>query len=80
MWQENFCVQYQETDLNFVMRLLAEDGIYFYIRHDEGGAVVVFTDDKSHHATRVDAEFNPSSGGDLSGFVRSFGVSAAGGV
>ena len=29
------CLQYQETDLAFVTRLLAEEGIYFYFQHDE---------------------------------------------
>ncbi|MCC6522649.1 MAG: type VI secretion system tip protein VgrG [Polyangiaceae bacterium] len=29
------CLQYQETDLAFLTRLLAEEGIYFYFRHDE---------------------------------------------
>jgi type VI secretion system secreted protein VgrG len=29
-----YCVQYQETDLDFVRRLLEEEGIPFYFRHD----------------------------------------------
>jgi type VI secretion system secreted protein VgrG len=29
-----YCTQYQETDLEFVERLLAEEGVYYYFDHD----------------------------------------------
>ena len=32
-----YCVQHQEDDLHFVMRLLAEEGIFFSFTHDDGG-------------------------------------------
>ena len=31
-----YCTQYDETDFDFVTRLLAEEGILFYFEHDEG--------------------------------------------
>jgi type VI secretion system secreted protein VgrG len=31
-----YCLQYQETDLQFVQRLLAEEGIYYWFEHPSG--------------------------------------------
>src|ERR1700704_2574000 len=39
-----YCVQYRETDFNFVSRLMEEEGIYFYVRHTDGHNTVVLTD------------------------------------
>jgi type VI secretion system secreted protein VgrG len=46
----NYCVQYRETDFNFVSRLMEEEGIYYYIRHTDGHNTVVLTDSTSKHA------------------------------
>jgi len=43
--QRSYCVQYRESDLDFVSRLLAEEGICYRIEEDEGapgGHTVVF--------------------------------------
>ncbi|MFO0604704.1 MAG: type VI secretion system tip protein TssI/VgrG [Polyangiales bacterium] len=41
-----YCVQYQETDLAFVQRLLEEEGIPYYFRHDAtGGEALVLAGD-----------------------------------
>src|SRR5512138_3645494 len=45
----NYCVQYRETDLNFVCRLLEQEGIYFYFTHDNGKHTMVMTDSYSGH-------------------------------
>src|SRR5262245_2532314 len=39
-----FCVQYRETALNFVSRLMEEVGIFYYFRHEENRHVVVIAD------------------------------------
>jgi type VI secretion system secreted protein VgrG len=39
-----FVVQYRESDLNFVMRVLERDGIYFYFKHEAGRHTLVLTD------------------------------------
>lgn len=36
-----YCVQYRETDFNFVSRLLEEDGLYYYFRHEDGKHTMV---------------------------------------
>lgn len=46
----DYCVQYQETDLNFVMRLMEHEGIYFFFQHEQGGHKLVLVDETSCHA------------------------------
>jgi len=46
-----YCVQYRETDFNFVSRLMEEEGIYYYVKHTDGHNTVVLTDSYSGHAT-----------------------------
>lgn len=41
-----YCVQYRETDLAFVLRLLQEEGIPFYFRHgEESGETLVLAEE-----------------------------------
>lgn len=42
-----YCVQYRETDLAFISRLLEHEGISYFIQDDEAQAVVTFTDMQS---------------------------------
>ena len=39
-----YCVQYRESDLNFVSRLLEEEGIFYFFEHDEERHLLVFGD------------------------------------
>lgn len=49
--RREYCVQYRETDLDFVRRLLVEEGIAFFFRHDlEGKAEVLTLLDPTAHA------------------------------
>jgi len=43
--KRNYCVQYQETDFDFLSRLMEEEGIFFYFNHGKDGEQVVFKDD-----------------------------------
>ncbi|CAE6753331.1 hypothetical protein R69927_02574 [Paraburkholderia domus] len=45
----DYCVQYQESDFNFVSRLMEQEGIYYYFRHEAGQQVLVLADDTSAH-------------------------------
>jgi type VI secretion system secreted protein VgrG len=40
----DYCVQYRETDLNFVARLLEQEGISWYFTHENGKHTLVLTD------------------------------------
>ncbi|MCR4466896.1 type VI secretion system tip protein VgrG [Burkholderia sp. SCN-KJ] len=44
-----FCVQYNETDTAFVMRLMEFEGIYFYFRHAADSHTLVLCDAMSSH-------------------------------
>lgn len=41
----DYCVQYQESDLNFVSRLMEHEGIYYYFEHGDGSHTLVLVDD-----------------------------------
>lgn len=50
-----YTVQYNESDYNFVTRLMEEEGIYFYFTHAKGRHTLVLTDKPSgHEAIKVD--------------------------
>jgi len=42
-----YCVQYNESDLAFVMRLLEDEGIYFFFEHEQGHHKLILADHKS---------------------------------
>jgi type VI secretion system secreted protein VgrG len=44
-----YVVQYRETDLNFVCRLMEDEGIYFYFGHEASKHVLVLCDSLSAH-------------------------------
>ena len=43
------CVQYRETDFNFVMRLMEDEGIYFWFKHEDGKHTMMLCDDYGSH-------------------------------
>ncbi|MDP9152488.1 MAG: type VI secretion system tip protein VgrG [Myxococcota bacterium] len=44
-----YLVQYRESDWNFVSRLLEQEGIYFYFKHEEGKHTLVLADSAGAH-------------------------------
>jgi type VI secretion system secreted protein VgrG len=57
-----YCVQYRETDFNFVSRLLEDEGISYFFRHSAGGHTLVLVDAASALA--------PVKGGQAVRFMR----------
>ena len=44
-----YCVQYRETDFNFVCRLMEEYGVYYFFEHSNDKHTLVLADGKSSH-------------------------------
>ncbi|MEH6836751.1 MULTISPECIES: type VI secretion system Vgr family protein [Falsihalocynthiibacter] len=52
-----YCVQYRETDLEFITRLLEEEGIYFFFQYKDSQAKMVLADSIAAHSNvKVDSK------------------------
>lgn len=51
--EREYCVQYRESDFNFVSRLLEEEGIFYFFEHQPSQHIMVLGDDASAHHTCV---------------------------
>ncbi len=54
-----YCVQYRETDFNFVSRLMEQEGIYYYFKHAEDKHTLVLSDAISSHGNFLEYEDIP---------------------
>lgn len=62
----DYCVQYRETDFNFVSRLMEEEGIFYFFEHDESSHKMIIADDCSAHRLcpeQENAHYQASEGG-----------------
>ena len=57
-----YCVQYRETDLSFVSRLLEHEGIYYYFEHRADSHKMVLMDSASAHDSSPDCPALPYLG------------------
>ena len=65
-----FCVQYNESDFNFISRLCEEEGIFYFFEHENGKHTLVFADDASKHKPHIPGKkekvrFQKTYGGNL---------------
>src|SRR6266478_2025997 len=51
-----YCVQYRETDFNFVSRLLEQEGIYYFFKYEEDKHTLILADSPSSHQPFPDYE------------------------
>jgi len=51
-----YCVQYRETDFDFVSRLMEQEGIYYYFKHENGKHMLVLADSASAHEPYLEFE------------------------
>lgn len=59
-----YCVQYRETDLNFISRLLEEEGIFYFFEHSSEKHLMVFGDGVVNYQPitgEAQVIFNPGS-------------------
>ncbi|MCB1812411.1 MAG: type VI secretion system tip protein VgrG [Candidatus Competibacteraceae bacterium] len=48
--KREYCVQYRETDFNFVSRLMEDEGIYYYFEHtSDGKNILTLADNPNNH-------------------------------
>ena len=59
-----YCVQYRETDFDFVSRLMEQEGIYYFVKHQNGKHQIVLADDYSAHDRYPDYAEIPCSPSD----------------
>nr|WP_314628956.1 type VI secretion system Vgr family protein [uncultured Noviherbaspirillum sp.] len=63
--KRTYCVQYRETDFDFVSRLLEEEGMYYYFEHKEQAHTMVIVDSYGAHSKVAGYEsvaFHPGEG------------------
>jgi type VI secretion system secreted protein VgrG len=48
--KREYCLQYRETDLHFIQRLLEEEGIYYFFKHEENKHTMVLANALAAHA------------------------------
>jgi type VI secretion system secreted protein VgrG len=64
-YQRDFCVQYRESDFDFVSRLMEEEGIYYFFKHTDGAHQMVVTDVPTQHPEvtgQSNVIYEPASG------------------
>jgi type VI secretion system secreted protein VgrG len=61
-----YCVQYRETDFNFISRLMEQNGIFYFFEHQDGKHTMVIADSSSIHQACPEfdsAGYNLAGGG-----------------
>src|SRR5471030_3451663 len=61
-----YCIQYRESDFDFISRLLEQEGIYYFFFHEAGQHSLVLADHPSSHQLAKPAQlpFTPKAGVD----------------
>ncbi|MFX2610781.1 type VI secretion system Vgr family protein [Enterobacter mori] len=47
--EREYCIQYRESDFDFIHRLLEEEGIYYFFSHSSSGHTLVLADHPASH-------------------------------
>ncbi len=54
--KRDYCVQYRESDFSFVSRLMEEEGIFYFFKHEDGKHTLVISDHKGAYQDCVEKE------------------------
>jgi len=60
-----YCVQYRETDFNFVSRLMEEEGIFYFFEHEQSSLTLKLADSSSAHQPcpyQAQVDYRPVTG------------------
>ncbi len=57
--EREYCVQYRETTFNYVQRLMEQEGIYYYFKHENGKHTLVLCDGHDSHPKLADGSEIP---------------------
>ncbi|HFQ7630000.1 TPA: type VI secretion system tip protein VgrG, partial [Pseudomonas aeruginosa] len=60
--EREYCVQYDESDLQFVQRLCCEEGIHFHFQHSATAHLLVFGDDQTVFPRLAPVAYQQDSG------------------
>ncbi len=60
--KREYCVQYRETDCDFVSRLMEEEGIFYFFRHEKDKHVLIYADQKAAYKDCPEKEVEYSVG------------------
>lgn len=55
----DYCVQYRESDFDFISRLMEHDGLFYYFKHQDKKHTLVITDSNQHWQTINDYDTLP---------------------
>ena len=61
--EREYCVQYRETDLAFIERLAAEEGLFYYHTFEAGSHRLVFSDDPKLLSSLGERTYHSRAGG-----------------
>ncbi|KJG59606.1 type VI secretion protein VgrG [Photobacterium kishitanii] len=72
--QREYCAQYRESDLAFIDRIAAEEGLVYYFNHGSNKNTLIFTDNTQNVASLAEPlTYNCRNGGSSSvPFIRTF--------
>jgi type VI secretion system secreted protein VgrG len=56
-----YCVQYRESDFNFVSRLMEQEGVYYYFKHSAGKHTMMIVNTPSAHTPGIQEKFDFSA-------------------
>ncbi|WP_179954026.1 type VI secretion system tip protein VgrG [Denitrobaculum tricleocarpae] len=70
-----YCVQFNESDFNFVSRLMERFGLFYFHKHEQGKHTLVIADNASAYEDALQAEVEHRAGGVSGGVVNSWNPS-----
>ena len=68
--KREYCVQYRESDFDFVSRLMEEEGIFYFFKHADGGHKMVLANNASAHENQLGVSSLDLLAGDSRGEIK----------